>query len=67
MKLSRRFAAEGTVRTHVVIVSRPSPAFLPSLVEAQEPAGVQAFGAELAVEGLDVGVVGREKSSATPR
>ena len=59
MKLARRFAAEGAMRTNVVIVSTPSLAFSPSLVEAQEPVGVQALCTELAVERLDEGVVGR--------
>jgi hypothetical protein len=43
MKLARRFAAEGAMRTNVVIVSTPSLAFSPSFVEAQEPVGVQAL------------------------
>jgi hypothetical protein len=37
MKLARRFAAEGAMRTNVVIVSTPSLAFSPSFVEALEP------------------------------
>jgi hypothetical protein len=43
MKLARRFAAEGAMRTNVVIVSTPSLALSLSFVEAQEPVGVQAF------------------------
>jgi hypothetical protein len=43
MKLARRFAAEGAMRTNVVIVSTPSLAFSPSFVEAQESVGVQAL------------------------
>jgi hypothetical protein len=43
MKLARRFAAEGAMRTNVVIVSTPSLAFSPSFVEAQETVGVQAL------------------------
>lgn len=40
-------------------VSTPSLAFLARLVEAEEPVGVQAFGAELAVQAFDECVVGR--------
>jgi hypothetical protein len=43
MKLARRFAAEGAMRTNVIIVSTPSLALSPSFVEAQEPVGVQAL------------------------
>jgi hypothetical protein len=43
MKLARRFAAKGAMRTNVVIVSTPSLAFSPSFVETQEPVGVQAL------------------------
>ena len=56
--------------SRVVIVSTPSLAFSPRVVEAHEPVCVQTFGAELAVERFDEGVVGlpgREKSSVTPR
>jgi hypothetical protein len=38
-------------------VSTPSLAFLPRLVEAEEPARVQALGAELAVQAFDEGVI----------
>ena len=59
MKLYRRFVADGTVWSYLVVVSTPSLAFFPCLVEAHEPVGVQALGPELAVERLDEGVVGR--------
>jgi hypothetical protein len=59
MKLSRSFDADRAVRTNVVIVSTPSLAFLPRLVEAQEPVRVQALSSELSVERLDVGIVRR--------
>ena len=38
-------------------VSPPSLAFSPRLVEAEEPARVQALGAELAVQTLDEGII----------
>ena len=47
------------MRSLLVVVSTPSLAFSLRVVEAHEPVRVQAFGAELAVEGLDEGVVGR--------
>lgn len=59
MKLYRRFVADRTVWTHLIVVSAPSLAFCARFVEAQEPVGVQAFGPELAVEAFDEGVVGR--------
>ena len=40
MKLPRRFAADRAMRTNVVIVSTPSFAFLPRLVETEKPVGV---------------------------
>src|ERR1700687_2443855 len=49
--------ADRAVRSHLVVVSTPSLAFSPCLVEAEEPVGVQALGSELAVQGLDEGVV----------
>ena len=58
-KLLRRFPADRAVRTHVIIVSTPSLSFSPRLVEAEEPVRVQAPRPELAVEGLDEGIVGR--------
>ena len=42
-----------------VIVSTPILHFLPGVVKAQEPVGVQAFASELAVEGLDEAIVRR--------
>src|SRR5450432_856900 len=59
MKLHRRFVANGTVGTHLVVVSTPSLAFCTGLVEADEPICIQTFGAEFAVEGFDEGIVGR--------
>ena len=47
------------MRTDLVVVSTPSLAFSACLVEAEEPVGVQALGAELAVQALDEGVVDR--------
>jgi hypothetical protein len=43
----------------LVVVSTPSLAFSPRVVEAHEPMRIQALGAELAIERLDEGVVGR--------
>ena len=42
----------------------PSLAVSPRLVEAEEPVGIQALGSELAVQGLDEGVVRRLSGSA---
>ena len=58
MKLYRRFVADRTVRTHLVVVSMPSLAFCARLVEAEEPVRVQALRSELAVERFDERVVG---------
>src|SRR5258708_27913918 len=41
------------------MISTPSLAFSPRLVEAEEPVGMEALGAELAVQRLDEGVGGR--------
>lgn len=43
---------------HSSLVFAPSLAFSPGVVEGQEPGGVQAFGPDLAVEGLGEGAVG---------
>jgi hypothetical protein len=53
MKRRRHFVADRAVRSDLVVVSTPSLAFLLRLVEAEEPARVQALGAELAVRALD--------------
>ena len=47
------------MRSLLVVVSTPSLAFSPRVVEVHEPVCVQAFRAELAIEGFDEGVVGR--------
>jgi hypothetical protein len=52
------------VRSHLVVVSTPSRAFLPRLVEAHEPVGVQTRVAELVIQALDEGVVGGFTGSA---
>ena len=44
--------------SNLVVVSTPILHFLTRVVKGQEPVLVQAFRAELAVEGLDIGVVG---------
>src|SRR3954470_2084514 len=43
----------------LVVVSTPILHFLPCVVKAQKPVGVQAFASELAVEGFDEAVIGR--------
>jgi hypothetical protein len=57
MKLFRHSVANGAVRPNAIVVSTPSLAFPPRLVEAEEPVGVQALGPELAVQGFDKGIV----------
>jgi hypothetical protein len=47
-RMTKPLAAEPHIQ-----VSTPSLAFLPRLVEAEEPVGIQALGAELAVQALD--------------
>ena len=64
MKLHRRFVADRTVWTHLVVVSTPSLAFCAGFVEAQKPIRIQAFRSELAVERFDEGIVGRLAWSA---
>ena len=59
MKLYRRFVADRTVWTHLVVVSTPSLAFSPRVVEAHGPVRVEAFCPEFAVERFDEGIVGR--------
>jgi hypothetical protein len=55
----------------LIAVPTPSLAFSQGVVDAHKPVSVQTFHSELAVEGLDKGVVRRlashEKSSAMPR
>lgn len=46
------------MRSNLVVVSTPFLHFLAGVVKAQEPVLVQALGPELAVEGLDVRIVG---------
>src|ERR1700741_5276838 len=59
MKRRRHFVANGAVWTDLVVVSTPSLAFPPRFVEAHETMRVEALGAELAVQALDEGIVGR--------
>ena len=71
MRLDRGFVADRAVWSLLVVVSTPSLAFSPRIVEAHEPVRVQAFGAELAVERFDEGIVGwlpwpREVERHTP-
>jgi hypothetical protein len=53
------FVADRAVAPLLVVVSTPSLACLPRVVEAHEPVCVQTFGAELAVKGFDEGIVRR--------
>ena len=59
MKRRRHLVADRAVRAHLVVVSTPSLAFSPCLVEAQEPVGVQALRPEFAVQAFDEGIVRR--------
>jgi hypothetical protein len=47
------------VRTNLVVIDPPSLTLYPSIVQAQEPKGVEAFGPDAAVEGLGKHVVRR--------
>lgn len=58
-ELSRRQIAQGRVRTKVVVLSAPRFDLLPSVLERQEPMGVETLVPERAVERLDERVVGR--------
>jgi len=55
----RRLIADRAVRSDFVVVSTPFLHFLPGVVKAHEPVGVQTFGSELAIEAFDESVVGR--------
>jgi len=57
MKRRRHLVADCAVRAHLVVVSTPSLAFSPRLVEAEEPVGVQAFRSELAVQAFDERII----------
>ena len=59
MRFYRRFAADRTVWTHLIVVSTPSLAFSSCFVEAEEPVCVQTLDSELAVQKFDEGIVGR--------
>jgi hypothetical protein len=60
MKRRRHLVADWAVRAHLIVLSTPSLAFLsPRLVEAEEPGGVPTPRSELAVQALDVRVLGR--------
>ena len=55
----RGFVPDGAVWADLVVVPAPFLHVRPGIVKAEEPVGVQALGPELAVEGLDEGVVRR--------
>ena len=59
VKHCRHLVADRAVRSHLVVVSTPSLAFSPRLVEAEEPVGVQALRPELAVQALTARIVRR--------
>ena len=56
-ELDRALVADRAVGSFFVVVSTPSLAFSPGVVEGQEPGDVQAFCPDLAVEGLGEGIV----------
>jgi hypothetical protein len=47
------------VRPFFVVIPPPSFDLIPGVIQAEEPVLVEAFLPESAVEGLDIGVVGR--------
>ena len=59
MKRRRHLIADRAVRAHLVVVSTPSLAFSPRLVEAEEPVGVETLGAAFPVQAFDEGIVCR--------
>jgi len=67
----RRLVADRAVGPDGIVVLTPFLHFQAGVVKRQEPVGVEAFAAELAVEdsmkALSVGLPGREKPSSTPR
>lgn len=56
-ELDRALVADRAVGSFFVVVSTPTLAFSPGVVEGQEPGGVQSFCPDLAVEGLGEGIV----------
>src|SRR5262249_43117851 len=52
------FVADRAMRSLLVVVSTPSLAFSPRVVEAHEPVCIQAFRSELTIEGFDEGIIG---------
>jgi hypothetical protein len=54
-QLDRGFVADRAVWSLLVVVSTPSLAFSPRIVEAHEPMRVQTFRSEFAIERLDEG------------
>jgi hypothetical protein len=59
MKRRRHFIPDRAMRSDLVVVSTPSLAFSGRFVEGHEPVRIEALGAELAVQALDEGIVGR--------
>jgi hypothetical protein len=59
MKRRRDFVVDRAVRAYLVLVSMPSLAFFARLAEGHEAAGVEALGAELAVQAFDESVICR--------
>lgn len=57
-KLSRRYPSDRSVWSHLVVVLAPDGDDLAGLRQGFEPVLVEAFVPELAVEALDVGVLG---------
>src|SRR6516164_3348208 len=59
VKHCRHLVADRAMRANLVLVSTPSLAFSPRLVEAEKPVSVQTFGSQLAVRAFNKCVVGR--------
>ena len=57
-KLSRRYQSDRSAWSHLVVVLAPDGDDLAGLRQGFEPVLVEAFVPELAVEALDVGVLG---------
>jgi len=57
MQLFRHFLSERGVWPQLVVLSTPSHAFSTRFVEARKPVSVQTLGTELAIQGIDIGII----------